>query len=513
MKKLTLKLDKDAILEFLLQNVEKIVLGIVVLIFLSMVYFAATKSGRFDKTPEQLQSEAANGQRAIDATPADSGLAGLAGKDRDYVAEASRNRDPIRENWYGIALWDAPLFEQRPLRDKPPLFPVEDLRAAAGMGAFRAGATAPQAGADAVAAGPTRGQRWVVLTGLVPLEKQEAAYAEVLKQSVFFDPQKDDPDYPGYWVQRVEVNNSGDAANPDWDKAPPIISRTAIEQAEGQWSSSSKDADVVDPKFIIPNLAFPLGPLEGEHWDASVAHAPEIVLEKKDKSGSPVDGRSPGAGKGQEASSDGHNRAPGGESDPFGGEKPKPEAVAKTAAPADNNAPAESKDLGFRLFRFFDFNVEPGKQYIYRVRLALRNPNYLQKAAVLKKAESGQRNILVHEMVRSHPYRLRAARHAGPGQCRQTGAGQRRADRPNYRGQVADSQRSESHPRVPGNPGPGGQFCRGLSSRGRRSGELLQRYHGHRPSRRRTPRSKNERADCRRRNAADGSRRFLERAQ
>ena len=102
--------------------------------------------------------------------------------------------------------------------DKPPLFPVEDLRAAAGMGASGAGATC-QAGADAVAAGPTRGQRRVVLTGLVPLEKQEAAYAEVLKQSVFFDPQKDDPDYPGYWVQRVEVNNSGDAANPDWEQS------------------------------------------------------------------------------------------------------------------------------------------------------------------------------------------------------------------------------------------------------------------------------------------------------
>ena len=65
---------------------EKIVLGIVVLIFLSMVYFAATKSGRFDKTPEQLQSEAANGQRAIDATPADSGLAGW----RERIATMSR---------------------------------------------------------------------------------------------------------------------------------------------------------------------------------------------------------------------------------------------------------------------------------------------------------------------------------------------------------------------------------------------------------------------------------------
>ena len=397
MKKIKLQLDKDTILEFLLQNVEKIVLGVVVLIFLSLVYSAIAHSGRFDRYPKQLEDEAANSQRTIDTTPPESALTTLSGKDRDYVAEASRSRDPIRENLYSIGGWSPPLFEKRPLRDMPRLLPVQDLHSAAGMGAFRAAAAAegatgsggaPRGGAAVrAAAGGTRGQRWIVLTGLVPLEQQQAAYAEVFKQAVFQDPQKDEPAYLGYFVQRAEVGNSGDAAKPDWEQVPLITSRKAIKDAESQWSSS-KDTDVVDPKFLIHHLVFPLGPLEGEHWDASVAHEPEIALEKKEKAGGPADGRGrAGPLDPREGPPGGRERAPAGESNPFGSEESKSEAVAKTVAAPGGNVVEEQKDLGFRLFRYFDFNVEPGKRYIYRVRLALANPNYLMKATVLKKAE------------------------------------------------------------------------------------------------------------------------------
>ncbi len=144
-----------------------------------------------------------------------------------------------------------------------------------GLSGRRPASTAKVAGGDS-----TRGQRWIVLTGLVPLEKQETAYAETLKQSVFFDPQNDSPDYLGYLVQRLEVGNSGEAANPDWDKATRFNSYKAVKDADDQWSLS-KDTDVVDPKFIIHKLVFPLGPLEGDRWDASVAHEPEIALAKK----------------------------------------------------------------------------------------------------------------------------------------------------------------------------------------------------------------------------------------
>ena len=50
------------------------------------------------------------------------------------------------------------------------------------------------------------------------------------------------------------------------------------------------------------------------------------------------------------------------------------------AAPAAVSGKAE----GSRLFRFFDFTVEPGKKYVYRVTLAVQNPNYGMEARYLE---------------------------------------------------------------------------------------------------------------------------------
>ena len=405
MKKIKLQLDKDVILEFLLQNAEKIVLGLVVLIFLSLVYSAIANCGRFDKEPKQLEDEAASSQRAIDSTPPEIVLPPLP-PSRDYPAEASRSRDPIRENWYVIGRWDNELFEKRPLRDTPPFYPVQDLRVAAGMGAFHAVAAAEGGAAGGVAARPaggTSGKRWVVVTGLVPWEKQDAAYAEVLRQSVFRDPQKDSPEYFGYLVQRVEVNSAGDAAKPDWENATRFISVEEERKALSEWSASSKDSDVVDPRFLVSHLAFPLGPLDGEHWDGSVAHEPEIGLVKKEKpSGSAGGHASPGRQDSREAPAGGRERAPASDSNPFGDES-KPEAVAKTVAGPAADVAEEQKDLGYRLFRFFDFTVEPGKRYIYRVKLAVANPNYLLKPTVLKKAELAQKKCLMTDWSEPSP--------------------------------------------------------------------------------------------------------------
>jgi hypothetical protein len=41
----------------------------------------------------------------------------------------------------------------------------------------------------------------------------------------------------------------------------------------------------------------------------------------------------------------------------------------------------------YQLFRFFDFTVEPGKQYVYRVQLVLWNPNYRLDPQYLERPE------------------------------------------------------------------------------------------------------------------------------
>ncbi|HQU45940.1 MAG TPA: hypothetical protein PK867_24210, partial [Pirellulales bacterium] len=69
--------------------------------------------------------------------------------------------------------------------------------------------------------------------------------------------------------------------------------------------------------------------------------------------------------------------------------KPGHPANAKEEAPV----PVEER-IVYRLFRFFDFNVEPGKTYCYRVKLVALNPNYELPARLLARPTSADELFL-----------------------------------------------------------------------------------------------------------------------
>ncbi len=83
---------------------------------------------------------------------------------------------------------------------------------------------------------------------------------------------------------------------------------------------------------------------------------------------------------------------PGGLDDE-GKEQPAGLVGPRTAAVAEQQGPA------YLLFRFFDFNVKPGKQYRYRVFLVLKNPNfglpteYLADPALAKQHWVGEKEV------------------------------------------------------------------------------------------------------------------------
>jgi hypothetical protein len=465
--KLKLKIDKKTVQDFLLQNVEKIVLGVFVLIFLLMLYSSLTSAARFDKSPEQLQADSAKARREIEATtiegftealeaaapaetaPTADGAAptrrGLAVA--DYVKEAKRIRVNIEETPYTNAnRWDPPIFEKRPRREAPPVLTVQELRARAGMGAFRiveaakaARPAARRAARDAPGMEMTtpvgggeriRGQRWIVLTGLVPIEKQELAYAETFKLADGYDPQNDYPTYLGYWVERIEVGKATDVTNADWSKAATFISSKAIGAALEQWSTA-KETEIVAPEYLIEQLVFPLGPLVNRFWDENVAHDPEIPLGRSDRQGggsggmrglAPGGGRTGGMPGGLGAMPGGLGAMPGGlgamprmgidrarggrmpggmggeravatEGTPFGMEEGEANVKAAEAEQAREEVQSRGEPA-YKLFRFFDFNVKPGKRYAYRVRLALQNPNYGVKTSYLAKADLATKRLL-----------------------------------------------------------------------------------------------------------------------
>jgi hypothetical protein len=339
--KVKLKLDQKAILEFLLQNGEKIVLGVVAVIFLVILYKGIATARPFGKSPDQLEEKVRQGQQQIEATPPNTGLAVA-----DYTTLAKKSVGAVEEKPYGNAvLWNSPLFERKPLRDAPPLFPAEQFRGTAGLGAFQVTAGAAKQG---------RGRRWIVLTGLVPAGKQESEYNETLKHSAAYNPQTDHPIYNGYVVQRVEVASPAEAAKPDWSKAKEFSSAQAIAAARAQWAADKGGDATNDP------LVFPLGPL-ARPWDASVAHDPEIPFAK----GAPP---------------------------------------AAAATPGSAKPTVEQTTVGgYKLLRFFDFDVEPGKQYVYRVCLVLQNPNQGIKPALLKSAKLAESPTLTTSWSEASP--------------------------------------------------------------------------------------------------------------
>lgn len=183
------------------------------------------------------------------------------------------------------------------------------------------------------------------------------------------------------------------------------MSREEVDKWSKDWTGFSPD--VVLGEYIEERLVFPLPPLVGRHWNENVVHEPDIPLMKEEVTLSDSEaaqermyGRQPTPGRGGRGGPvpgqpRGFGRGEGPlEADPDNPFAPKGEAVAQVNVPEPERAATETKALKYKLFRYFDFDVQPGKQYVYRVRLALRNPNKGQKPGVLKSPDWATKLLL-----------------------------------------------------------------------------------------------------------------------
>ncbi len=390
MKKPKLRLDKAAIQKFFIENVEKIVFALLALVFVLFIYSAFTVR-HYGGTPEDLNVAVRKGGEELNRggdPPNDNKL-----EVRDYFVQAKQNSLPTSEKLYPrLATWDAAIFPKRDLRGEPELFAVEGLRGTAGFGAMSVlvdppGGGNPQGGMPQAAA-EIRGQRWVVLTGVVSYDKELRAFEDALRNAgpsiECYDPQRDLPYYVACDVQRIEVSSGADATKPVWENVPVISSFKAMSEAMKRWAQPPAQDVIAQEHFFQARptaLAFPLPSLVGSQWGETVAHVPEIPLADSvpgaaptpppDKVVPPKDtGPKPAGDAGVPEDQYGDN--PAEQAGPMGG-GPTP----GPAAPAAAGVPS-------LLFRFLDFNVQPGKQYAYRVRLVLRNPNYKVRTSWLK---------------------------------------------------------------------------------------------------------------------------------
>lgn len=434
--KLKLKMDRKAIQEFFARHVEKIIFAAVVACFALIVYRAAARDmypmtpDNQRATPDALAADVGKARARVEETDPKSHPEAY--KTPDYLEIAGRSRIPIDVGPY---ICDKPisdmLFKPRRKRGWPPLLAVEGLRGTADYGkismidventgvALPDGGSGPRRLPNMQSTPVVKGQRWVVLTGLVPVQDQFQAMQDYFKTAQVRTPD-DVPVYVGYQVQRTEVSAT-DAGQPvDWSKSETFYSGASISTAMASWGQSSYMAqELVEQKFVNKAVGFPLPPLVDRTWDESVVHEPEIRLVSRESQMYPPQGAAPTE---DEAIDDPYRvRDPGSQYGVPGMQYGGP--AAQYGVPGtryDGAGPRYDGGRGeydgrmmsgyavpgagrygpggynqaatdYYLFRFFDFNVEPGKRYRYRVRLVLMNPNravedrYLSEEVLTKK--------------------------------------------------------------------------------------------------------------------------------
>jgi len=462
--KLKVKFDAQSIKEFFIHHTEKIVFGGAVLVLLLLAYRAMGRE-QLNFKPEELTKWADEADRHIQSTPAKPSRTPT-----DYLKKGEGIRTPIEEQLYQyVAVWDPLLFGGKALRGVPPVFPVEELRVAAGHGAVPAntasgsgeaggfgsggmmpGGAMPEPGMMGMpgmmgSSGPaTEGLRWVVLTGVIPDAKQReealASFEGTELPQPSWDRRQDIPELVYYKVERAEVSGESDHQQLTWT---PIHVLKAMRRAQ-QFRGATRD--VVPDRFIrnpqTAYIAFPLPPVANHTWGEEVAHEPAIPLGPSGPEMGMFGGEMPGMGPMGPGATMGAKPKPGAKREKEK-EKELPKSEELPDAPMLNNMqqgmgmggmpggpgmmmePGSSMGPGspvltaspegygpggmpgsqgqvmeetrVRLFRFFDFTVEPGKRYKYRVKLMFTNPNYKLPTRVLQSADLAANRLLEND--------------------------------------------------------------------------------------------------------------------
>ncbi len=451
-----------------------------------LVYVAWSSVGRepFDLTPEQLIKTAGEAQDMIERTQSDCLLPGANRNPPKpmrqatlYSEVAKKIRQDILEDKYLLKTdLDRPPIDLPHLRPPLTALTVEGVRGSGGHGAVRSLATAV-GNAFAENRGMT-GTRWVVLTGLIPLQKQldEAldAYRETLPP---FDPVRDIPQIVWFQVERAEVGAKADLDHLEWSPVSVKKAWAFYNRFQGSHREVVSENYMYNTKDLP--LVFPLPPTGDDHiWGDEVVHLPEIPAianrqedqivkprflnqpgqRSKPKPHRPVDVETAkpeanepdvpdlppdnsGTGEGPNPPVPGGPVAPPIPGKPFVGPIPGGANAGgrTTFVPLGGGGP---KRIGMipggggdsdqaspvKLFRFFDFTVQPGKQYRYRVQLWWTNPNcaiprqYLvnpddAKESYVKTEWSApsesvgvprDARILAGEVIKQHPERCKA---------------------------------------------------------------------------------------------------------
>ena len=233
-------------------------------------------------------------------------------------------------------------------------------------------------------------RHFAVVAGRIPVAEQVERFRRALGDSPDYDPGYDRPRYYAFQIQRAQVSESGTS---QWGTAR-TISGHSIDREMHTWAALAEE--VVDARYVHPAriLTMPLGPLVGQSWGEWATHphfsirSPESIpvlelpsrVASSPESNGTQDELDP---RGSKWNTNARRRAAfharrGAVRGRFRGfprpsRKPLIDRDAPTWQPSRGPWLPPAPEL---LFRAIDYDVEPGRRYRYRVRLALHDPNH-----------------------------------------------------------------------------------------------------------------------------------------
>jgi hypothetical protein len=334
------------------------------LLFLFQCVYDTIKHDRFSKTPADLIRIVQLTERNINAVQPSEKPSARADAFTSVISL------PLSAEPYETGYFCRPLWEYR-LRARPDLYPAQSLRASAGFDAFSMNAGDRK----------SRGYRYVVVTGILDYRQQVRAFDAAFRGAAYHRQDLDSPVYQEFRVERAEIVDGYDGRELEWRPRPV----ESMYYTKDHWSHVSEDP--VDAKYFPPTrgkigLVFPLGPLVNRDWGDEAGHPGIASYEADMRIVEEARRTQPVA-----ADADSFDR------DARRASSPDRQAGNPSATRAENpGGAAQRAEILF--VRYIDYDVEPNKKYLYRIKLVLENPNYKVPAKYLESADLSRSGVL-----------------------------------------------------------------------------------------------------------------------
>jgi hypothetical protein len=261
-----------------------------------------------------------------------------------------------------------------------------------------------------------KGAYAAIVKAVVPWKKQFAEYEQKLAESVGYNPQRDVPNYNYFEAERAEV-----PADPNQPLEWEVVCWTKQQYEDIQYYWAGTMPEIVDPQYISPFLTMPVPPVLMEDTEHLALHSlvtkartlpvvdPSAAPAKRERGEQSKPGQGIGQGPGALGAGGAQGMASGipgmgmgmpgmgmpgmampstGGGMPAGGMDPSmamggmmsgmsSAGMMGSGMMGGGVGAAVAPQVDYKLVRFFDMNVEPGKTYRYRIRVALSDPNYI----------------------------------------------------------------------------------------------------------------------------------------